>query len=73
LHVGHAAVNAATQDLRLSGQRPSQNSRDRGACEKMICLHGRLLLRPRSFRNLSEEYYEWAGTKLPSSFQFFLS
>jgi hypothetical protein len=58
LHAADPAVGAATQNLRLSRERPSQHSTDRGAREKMIPLHGRLLSRPQPFRDLSKEYYE---------------
>jgi hypothetical protein len=69
LHSADPAVHAATQNLRMNRQRRYQHGTERGAREKMIPLHGRLLSRPRPFRDLSKEYYEWGATNLPSQFE----
>src|SRR5579863_1896448 len=68
LHTAHRAVQT-TQRLRVHRLRYSQHRTDRGAREKMIPVHGRLLSRPRPFRDLSKEYYERAATNLPSQFE----
>src|SRR5207302_792940 len=47
------AVRATAQDLRVSGSGHSQHGCDRGAREKMMDLHGRLLSRPRPIRDPS--------------------
>jgi hypothetical protein len=65
LGAAHTAAHGATQNLRGRGQCHEQRSAERGAREKGIRFHGRLLSRPRPFRNLSKEYYESAALNLP--------
>ena len=47
-----AAVQAAAHNLGVGGNCHSHQGCDRGAREKMIGLHGRLLSRPRPIRDL---------------------
>jgi hypothetical protein len=68
LCAGHPAVRTATEKLRVRGQHHKQDSCECSTRQQMIRLHGRLLLRPRSFRDLSKEYYVWAATNLPPRF-----